>query len=190
MKRFSGLTFLAILISLFLFSASVSAEDSTTSSKFEQLKTKIQNRLEVKKEKILAKLDDKKLKVCEVKEKVITTREQHLTRLANNIFDKFDKITARVEEFYKTKLVPQGKTISNYDTLVSDIQTKKTAAQDALNSAKADSVDFSCAGDDPKGALKTFRSDMQTVKSALKDYRTAIKDLIVAVKGAVPAPTP
>ena len=95
--------------------------------------------------------------------------------------EKFDAIAAKVQDYYTSKLVPAGKTVSNYDALVADIQTKKSAIQTALTKAQTDISGFSCTGSDPKGLLKKFSEDMKSVKQALNDYRTAIKNLIVAV---------
>jgi len=122
-----------------------------------------------------------KMKACQAKEGVIKTRMNNLLRLTNNIFRVFGDITARVEEFYQTKVTTEGKTVANYDTLKQTVQNKKEAAQASLTKANQDSQDFSCNNGNPKLALNTFRQDMQNVKSALKDYRTAIKNLIVAV---------
>jgi chromosome segregation ATPase len=126
------------------------------------------------------RLTEAKLKVCQAKEKSIKNRFTHLNNLTINIENKFDSIASRVEDYYTSKVVPTGKTVSNYDTLVSDIQTKKTAVQTALTTAQNNVSGFSCTGD-PKGQLTQFRKDMQSVKSALKEYRTSIKNLIVAV---------
>lgn len=147
---------------------------------------------ETRKEPQLAKLDQKKLKVCQVKEINIKNRLDSLTKLVANQEDKFASIAARVQNHYTTKLVPEGKTIANYDELVADIATKKAAVDAALTSAKTNASTFSCTADDPKGLLITFRKDMQSVKSALKDYRKSVRNLIVAVRGekAKTAPTP
>ena len=87
----------------------------------------------------------------------------------------------------KAQLLPNvsGKTVSNYDALLADIQTKKSAVSTALQKGKDDFKSFSCTGDNPKGALTQFREDMQLVKQGLKDYRTSIKNLIVAVHSVV-----
>ncbi|MBI3397376.1 hypothetical protein HY045_02780 [Candidatus Woesebacteria bacterium] len=127
------------------------------------------------------RLIDAKLKACQARENAIKTRSTHLGQLATTMEEKFDAIAKRVEEYYTTKVVPSGKTVSDYDALVADIQTKKTAVQTALTQAQADSTGFSCTGDDPKGQMTLFRKDMQAVIQALKDYRTSIKSLIVAV---------
>lgn len=120
-------------------------------------------------------------RVCQARENVIKTRMTRLTNLAVNMETKFDSIAARVENYYTSKVVPGGKTITNYDALVANIQTQKTAVQTALTKAQDDVNSFNCTSGNPKGQLTQFREDMQAVKSALKDYRTSIKNLIVAV---------
>ena len=75
--------------------------------------------------------------------------------------------------------------MENYDALVSDIDAKKIEAQAALENAKANSTQFTCDSDNPKGQLSDFREDMQAFKTALHEYRAAIKNLIVAVRGVV-----
>lgn len=128
------------------------------------------------------KLTEAKLKVCQNKEAAIQKRDDQLTKMAENMLTKFDSIAARVETYYTSKVVPSGKTVTNYDALVAEIATKKSAVQTALDKASTDAAAFSCTGNDPKGQLTQFRTDMQAVKQSLKDYRTAIKNLIVAIR--------
>lgn len=127
------------------------------------------------------RLDAAKVKSCQVREDAIKKRSDQLTKMATNMEEKFDSITKRVEDYYTTKVVPSDKTVSNYDSLVSDIGTKKAAVQTALTKAQTDLAAFSCDGSDPKGQMTAFKDDMQAVKQVLKDYRTSIKNLIVAV---------
>lgn len=133
------------------------------------------------------RLAEAKLKACQAKEKAIKKRAKRLGGLAANMQNKFDSIAARVREYYTTKVVPSGKTVANYDSLVADIQTKKGAVQTALTQVQATADSFACDSNDPKGQLAQFRAEMRAVKSALKDYRTAIKNLIVAVRSVTGA---
>lgn len=135
----------------------------------------------IRKEEAQTRLQDAKLKACQAREDAIKKRSTRLTEMANNMLSKFDSIASRVEDYYTNKVVPSGKTVTNYDSLVSDIGTKKAAVQSALTAAQTDIAGFSCDGSDPKGQMTKFRDDMQNVKTALKDYRTSIKNLIVAV---------
>lgn len=133
-------------------------------------------------------LPEGKLRACQAREDTIKRRMTHLQQLATNMENKFDTIAGRVETFYTSKLVPQGKTLPDYAVLLADINTKKTAVQTTLTNAQTDSASFSCTGGDPKSLFNKFRQDMQAVIRALKDYRTSIKNLIVAVHSLVGNP--
>lgn len=131
-----------------------------------------------------------RLKSCQARENAVKNRLSSLIRLVTNMEGKFDAIALRVENFYKNKVVPSGKTVPNYDSLVADIATQKTNVQSALTKAQNDMSSFSCTADSPKALLNQFRIDMQNVKAALKNYRTSIKNLIVAVRTVVEGGSP
>lgn len=128
-----------------------------------------------------ARLLEGKLKACQAKEAAIQKRSDQMAKMAINMQDKFTAIAARVKTYYTGTVLPSGKTVSNYDTLVAAIATKQAAVGTALAKAQSDVTAFSCTSDDPKTQLTQYRTDMQAVKSALKEFRTSIKDLIVAV---------
>lgn len=130
-------------------------------------------------------LQSGKLQSCQARENAIKTRSTHLVQLVTNMESKFDAIAKRIEDYYTSKAVPSGKTVANYDSLVSDIQTKKATIQAALTQVQNDASSFSCTGSDPKTQMTQFRKDMQAVMKALKDYRTSIKNLIVAVHSVI-----
>ena len=123
-----------------------------------------------------------KMRACQARESSIKNRMTHLAQLATTMEVNFDKHAQRVEDYYNNKVVPSGKTVVNYESLVTNIQTQKTAVQTALATAQTDASAFSCTSGTPKEQTTKFREDMQAVKQALKAYRTAIKDLIVAVR--------
>lgn len=130
------------------------------------------------------RLEAKRLEYCEKHKDEIVGRSESLGRLVAGMLGKFDAILARVTEYYTTKLVPAGKTVSNYDALVADVTAKKAQVQTDLANAQADVAGFVCTGDNPKGQMTQYRLDMQLVKKDLQTYRTSIKNLIVAVKTA------
>lgn len=136
------------------------------------------------KNKALTRLTDAKLKACQAKEDSLTKRSTQLKNLATNMQEKFDKTAEKIKEYYTSKVLPSGKTVSNYDSLVADIQSKKEAVKTAVDKSIIDINGFTCDGEDPKGQMTLFRDDMKSVKSALQDYRTSIKNLIVAVRSA------
>ena len=134
-------------------------------------------------------LTDLRLKACQARESDIKTKMNNLVDLASKMEEKFGTTEARVVEYYASKVARNGRTVSNYDSLISDINAKKTTVDTDINKAKTDVLGFSCERLDP--ALFTqFRLDMQTVKTDLQNYRTAIKNLIVAVKSQSPKASP
>jgi len=162
--RTKTISILAVMIlGLLLFSTAAAKMATTSQSKAQ------------------AKLTEVKLKVCQNKEAAIQKRSTQLAKMAENMETVFDQIATRVETYYTSKVVPSGKTVTNYDALVADIAAKKKVVQTDLEKASADATAFKCTSDDPKAQLTLFRTDMQQVKQDLKAYRTAIKNLIVAV---------
>lgn len=130
------------------------------------------------------------MRSCQAIQSAVKNRMQSLTNLAGTIERVFDSIAMKVEDFYTMKVVPSGKTLPNYDALVTDISAKKGTVDMDL-SASEDLVNmFSCNSEDPRGLLLNFRLDMQKVKTDLKNYRTSIKNLIVAVRPLAPSQTP
>lgn len=118
---------------------------------------------------------------CQARENNVKTRMAHLTQLAKMMQEKFDQHVMRVENYYTNKVLPSGKTVANYDSLVGDIQAKKALVQAALTTAQTDVTQFNCSQVNPKAQVTQFKQDMQAVKKALKNYRISIKNLIVSV---------
>lgn len=125
-----------------------------------------------------AKLADAKLKVCQKREKHINDHMQRIAARGQKQLDRFSTIADKTEQFYAKK----GKTLSNYDELVNDVNTKKTAAQATVDKVKATSVTFKCDGTDPKGAAASFKDALKAEIAALKGYKTSVRKLIVGVK--------
>lgn len=123
-----------------------------------------------------------KLRSCQVRENAIKKRMDRLLKLATNMQNKFDRHAQKVQNYYTSKVIPKGKTVSGYDALVTDIQAKKAAVETALNKVQNDANSFSCTSSSPKAQMTQFRQDMQAVKKALKGYRASVKNLIVAVR--------
>jgi len=173
----------SILIAFFVLTSTVLAvgkpSDVETRNATDQAK--------LGRQKVQIRLTEAKLRACEAREDAIGKRAGRLTTLVTKMESNFDKHAQRVEDYYTAKVVPSGKTVANYDSLVADIDAKKAVVATALATAQNDAANFSCTGDNPKGQLTLFRKDMQAVKKALKDYRTSIKNLIVAVRSVTGA---
>lgn len=138
----------------------------------------------LKKEQAKNRLAGARLKSCQAREAGIRTRSESLKGLIDNMLIKFDSIAQRVKDYYTAKLIPEGITVADYDSLVAEIQTKKLAVETALALAGEGLGRFSCSGDEPKAVLTQFNLDMRKTKDALRDYRTSVKDLIVAVRSS------
>jgi uncharacterized protein (DUF3084 family) len=134
--------------------------------------------------------EDGLMRSCAAREETLTTRMTRLTNLATTMMTKFDGHVERIEKYYTTKILPKGAELSNYESLLDDIEDKKAAVQSALADAQTDADAFTCESDDPKSNLQQFRKNMQTVKQTLQDYRTSIKDLIIAINSIKVTPTP
>lgn len=125
-----------------------------------------------------ARLDGNRRRVCERREEKIKQLIRRSTDQAQDHLAVFDRISQRVQNFYKTKNL----SVSNYTQLTSDVTAKRSAALMAINTTRATA--FSCAGDDPKALGQIVKSNIQSMRSALKDYRASLKNLIAAVHTA------
>lgn len=123
-----------------------------------------------------------KMTSCAARVDSVKTRMAQLLKLVTTMENTFDKIATRVETYYKSKVIPTGKTVSTYDNLVMDISNQKATVGKALTKAQTDIDGFNCISQNPKVLMSEFRQDMQSVKTDLNNYRTAIKDLIAAVR--------
>jgi len=119
-----------------------------------------------------------KLKACQNREKAIGNIMARVADRGQKQLVLFGTIATRTETFYTNK----GKTLSNYDTLVADVNAKQAAAQTAVDAIKSASTGFSCDGSNPRGFVSSFQASLKSEISALQDYRTTVKNLIVGVK--------
>lgn len=119
------------------------------------------------------------LKACQNRQSAINTIISHIDTRAQNQLTLFTTIATRVESFYTSK----GKTVSNYDQLLSAISAAKNQAETDLSAMQSNS-NFSCSSNDPKGMVSLFQNSLKTEITDLQNYRTAVKNLIVAVASA------
>lgn len=185
---------LAVIVSIIAVGAGiVRAEENSTTTETndnEESKSTIRDGAEAakerkqkvieNKEKTKAKLDAAKLKVCENREAKIEKTMTNLQKRGENQIAVFDKIYERLKKFYTDK----GYNISNYSTLMANVEAKKLAAETTIKEVAAMDKDIKCSDDNPKSVAETFRTKMKELISKLKEYRTSIKDMIVAIKSA------
>lgn len=151
---------------------------ATPNARAEEAQTSGQQTAQERKDAAQTRLADAKLKACQNREKAINNIMVRFADRGSKQLDVFNKIAQRTETFYATK----GKTLSNYDALVADVNAKRATAQTAVNTVKSNSVSFKCDGTDPKGAAASFKDSLKSEITALKNYKTAVKNLIVGVK--------
>ena len=179
------ITSLIFIFSLALLVTPVLAEknnpDNISVVRRADAQERVEEKIQAVRENTKLRLEGAKLRTCQVREDAVNKRINNLVMLTENMETKFSSISARVIEYYETKVLPD-KSLSNYQELIDEIATKKAAVDSALDSAQSSVGSFSCESDDPKNMYTTFRENMQTVKNALKEYRTSIKNLIVAIR--------
>ena len=200
-KVFAGfLASLALLV--FSFSLAFAEDESVRLNLRENMRVnlsspssspvRVQNREEVR-ERVKDMLEGKKLEACRAREEAIKNRKKSLLRLATEALKRMDGWVENLKKFYEEKMVPNGKTVSNYNDLLAEIERTRAEAVASLDKASKIVDEFSCDGDNPKEVCKEFRLAMQETKTKLFEYRKAIKNLLVAMRkvaGEVTKPTP
>ncbi len=137
-----------------------------------------QAQVQERREAAQGRLNEATMKACEKREKAIKNIMTHLPRRGERQLDVFTKISDRTQAFYEKK----GRTLSNYDALVKEVDAKKAAAETAVGAVRNSSTTFECDGENPKGVVNSFKQSLRAQNAALKDYKTAVKNLIVGVK--------
>ncbi|MBI3495381.1 hypothetical protein HY065_02030 [Candidatus Berkelbacteria bacterium] len=119
--------------------------------------------------------------VCQSREQVIKKRSKKLIGLASNAMEVFDRVANRTGNIYASRVARQGKTVPNYQALVTQLNGNKAATVSLLNQAKVTAAKFSCAAGNPQASVTQFHDEMGAVKNALQNYRVSIHNLIAAV---------
>jgi len=127
---------------------------------------------------VKAKLTAVKLDVCQKRETEITNIMSRMGDRGQKQLDLFAGIATRADNFY----VEKGKTLSNYEVLVTDVNNKKATAQLAVNAVKAATPSFKCDGDNPKATATSFKGIVKIQIEVLNAYKQSVKNLIVGIK--------
>lgn len=149
-----------------------------TQAKIEDQRKEEKAKAEAKLREAKTHLQDAKLRLCKARQTSITNAMKRISDRGQKQINLFSGIAERTEAFY----VKKGKTLANYDALVADVATKKSAAQDAIAMIAAHGTSFDCSSADPKGSAASFREHQKLAIAALKEYKTSVKNLIVGVK--------
>ena len=153
---------------------------STESATQDRLKHKLDNpNGEVRKELAREKLDDKKKAICEAHKSTLNTALDNVIQRSKNHFDRITAIYGMTTKYYADK----GLSVSNYSTLVANVESAKAAA--VLASQNLDSTpQFSCESDGLKADIQAFRNKRLDKVDTFAAYRDAVKTLVNAVKAA------
>jgi hypothetical protein len=127
-----------------------------------------------------SKRDASKLKSCQKRAVAGNKKLQQAAIRGQKQIDSITEAAVRAQNTYTRR----GKTLSNYDSLVSNVTAKKAAAQSAVLTVRNDQVSNNCDGTAAKDTdpAAGFKSDLKTESTALKDYKTAVKNLTVVIK--------
>jgi hypothetical protein len=172
-------------IILGLASAPVFAEDGSTtpSTGPTSNETGTRDPTSNTKEQAQEKIKEAREKVCSNRKTSAGNVETRVIHRGQKRLDAYTKIAERAEKFYADK----GLTVTNYDTLVADVNAKKSAAQTAVDTLSADKGQLpsvACGNGTGKPAIEKFKTDLKAEQNALKAYKTSIKTLLQAIKAA------
>lgn len=184
MNKTLKLTTIALsVLTLMLTSAPVFAEHGSDDSSNTSTTATTTSHKETEQEIEQDQLAAAKLKACGVKKNAVSGIESRVGKRAQGRLDAITKIATKVENYVTTNNL----TVTNYDSLVSDISAKKATAQAAVDKVKSEvgSVgSVTCSGGDGKAQVEIFKKDMRAQQNALKAYRESVKVLVKAVKAA------
>lgn len=150
--------------------------------------TRMENNQEAKtmaesvKERAKVKLESKKLEVCKKKQDVMKNTMIRMGDRASKHIAWLDSVFTKVKTFYSEK----GLVVSNYDELVSNVETARTAAVSSQTQLSQYQTEFNCEGDDPKAVIEDFKTQHQSQVDAIKAYKESLKTLVTAIKAVAP----
>lgn len=152
-------------------------------SKKAEAKEAAEARLKARQEERLDRLSASQLEICKTREANINNRIARIADRSTKHLELFNEISERAQAFYES----QDVTVTNYDELVADVATKKTAAEATVAGMASTTAGFECEGENPKVTVEAFKTNLKASIEVLKDYRTSVKNLIAGIKSATSA---
>lgn len=128
--------------------------------------------------KTQTKLDAKNLALCQNRERVINNVMARISDRGQKQINVIQAINDKVQAFYTNKNV----SIDNYDSLMANIETKKTVAEQSMNNVRSMNGSFKCNDEDPKGIATQFKANTVAQSDSIKEYKNSVHDLVVAIK--------
>ncbi len=125
------------------------------------------------------RLDAAKLKICQNRQTTINDIMNRIATRGQVQVELFNQIFTNTQTFVKSKNI----SVTGYDQSLSDIATKKTAAQAAVSSLTTDKAGFNC-NTNVLGMVRVFQADADAQNQSLRVYQNAIQVLLDTVKTA------
>lgn len=118
---------------------------------------------------------------CLAIQKDLTSQAQKGSDSLIKTYQTLISIFTGVQNYYTTKLIPQGISLQNYSSLVSQVQASRSAVLNNIQTAQNDLKAFSCTGGYPGQQISKFRQDMVTAVMSIKSLRDSIKNFVYAI---------
>lgn len=144
------------------------------------LRERAQQLLEQKRETVHEHTQAQRQKACENHESAIDKRFSFLGTRATYYLNTFDVVFSKVQA-YQAKNQLQ---VTNYDSLVADVNAKQAAAAAATSTLKALSgTKVDCTSTDPASTVASVKTAADDARTALQAYRASLKALVQALLG-------
>lgn len=151
----------------------------------QELRENAKSQAKTKSEEIKQQVKDRKIElkkeVCERRQARLINVPSRMNKNASTLQGVLDKKYAKVQEFYTTKNL----TVTNYDTLKSNVDTAQAASQAAVDALKDYNFTFSCDTPGLGQQLDGLRSTANEAKTKIKEYRKALIALITAISNSI-----
>lgn len=189
---------LLLALSLLFFPALAFAEDDSSSSgkdlirsRLEEKLNKLQTRAEEKKTRLETKMATKEARMEEkasAAAKVKEMRAENIKKYGGKMVERLEAMVERLEKLISriesrlTKLEAAGKDISTTKTQVDSAKTKLAQAKTDLATLKSQ-IDTMTASETPKEEFARVRTSVKNVISGLKEVHRMLASVIGQIKG-------
>lgn len=167
--------------------SSVELENEREREFKDRLSTRLQNLKEARaakmsesKSNLRERLDAAKKKACENHVNTINRLMDNMNKRRQAVYDRITNVSSAVQKFVTEKQL----TVSDYDSLVAEINAAKSLADTSIASQIAIPT-LDCDGDHPRADVAEYKEKREASVDAMRIYRDAVKKLIEAVKSVV-----
>lgn len=151
-------------------------------SRIDALREKNAALKEQAKDRAVARLEGKKLEVCQNRQEKIQNIFVNITDRSQGHYDQISNAYTRVTAFYDLKVLA----IDSYSDLISEIDDDKALAMQATLAIRDQKPQFDCGGDNPKAQAEEYKTLVKNNISALVAYRDSVRQLIDLIKTNLP----